>query len=460
MARIDLEEAERRIWSDPVVQRVANEASRRGLKVYLVGGAVRDHILGRPHKDYDFVLERLCASFLKSLGTHFETRYFPLGREEKVYRIVKEDKVLDFTPMVGKDIMEDLLRRDFTINAIAYCPQQRKFYSHPRSLEDLRKGLLSPLSPQALEDDPLRILRGFRYMATLGFEMVQGLKLLIEEKKGLLREVAPERILMEMDEILLSSRPGRALRAMAETGVLEVVLPELSPLRDVPPGTPRERDAFYHSLSVCSLALEEIRERDRIPLPEGVSLGPEDLLVLGYGALLHDLGKADALSFDEKGRPRFHGHESLSAAKAQGIMERYPFSRDRKKRVLRLISNHMRPLNLLKTGATERALRRLAFEMGDDLPLLMTLAFADTEEKGEDPSGLLSLARRALEVMRRIKEAEAAPLIRGRDLLEMGFTPGPHLGEILRRVKDLQIEGSLKNREEALQYVKKTYQIS
>lgn len=451
---MDLREAERRIWQDPVVQRVIQEASRRGLRVYLVGGAVRDHILGRPHRDYDFVLEKVCPSFLNALGAFFEARYFPLGKGERVYRIVKGDKVLDFSPMAGADIVEDLRRRDFTINAIAYCPQERKFYSHPRSLEDLQRGLITPLSPKALDDDPLRILRGFRYMATLGFEMAEGLRELVREKASSLLRVAPERILMEMDEILLARGTRRALEAMAETGVLEVLFPELRPLRGVPQGH-GPHDAFHHTLRVCCLALEKAKGQG----PWGLSGDQEDVLVLGYAALFHDLGKGETMSLDGEGKVHFYGHESVSVEKARGIMERYPFSNARRERVLRLVANHMRPLGLLQAGATERALRRLSSAVAEDLPLLLTLALAETEEKGEDPAPLFALAQRLFEVRGREKAAEESPLIRGRDLLEMGLEPGPLIGEILRRVRDLQVEGKLRTREEALEFVRRTYQI-
>lgn len=452
---MDLREAEKRIWQDPVVQRVIQEASRRGVKVYLVGGAVRDHILGRPHKDYDFVLEKVCPSFLKALGAFFETRYFPLGKGERVYRIVKGDKVLDFSPMVGADIIEDLRRRDFTINAIAYCPQERKFYSHPRSLEDLRRRLIIPLSPKALDDDPLRILRGFRYMATLGFEMAEGLWGLLREKGPSLLRVAPERILMEMDEILLAPGTRRALEAMGETGVLEVLFPELSPLRGVLHGRSHE-DVFHHTLRVCCIALEKAKGQ---VLPLGLSPGEEEVLVLGYAALWHDLGKGETMTLDGEGKVHFYGHESLSEEKARCIMERYPFSNERKRRVLRLVANHMRPLSLLRTGATERALRRLSSIMAEDLPLLLTLTLAEGEEKGEDPSPLLDLVRRLSEVRERERAAWESPLIKGKDLLEMGLEPGPLVGEILRRVRELQVEGKLRTKEEALEFVEQVYQI-
>ncbi len=453
---IDLRRAESRILEDPVVQLVSGEASKRGLKVYLVGGAVRDHILGRPHKDYDFVLDKFCASFLKALGAFFKTTYFPMGKGERVYRLVKDEKILDFSLLSGNDITEDLRRRDFTINAIAYCPRERKFFCHPRSLEDLRKGRIVLLSPRALLDDPLRILRAFRYMATLGFEMDGDLYREIERKGELLLTVAGERILMELDEIFLSPDPSRALWTMARSGILEVLFPEMSPLKGLQQGTHHRRDAFSHCIAVTVLALRMAKAKDPLPFPED----HQDLLVLAYSCLFHDLGKPETLTIDESGNIHFYGHQTVSRKKAQHIMARYPFPNQLKQRVLRVIENHMRPLSLIKGNPSERALRRLVHDLGRDINPLLILALAEAQDKGkeEDWRLYLELSLKVLQLMEREELVKPPPLLSGRDLLQMGFRPGPRIGEILKAVRELQVDGEIRTREEALEFVRRNYQ--
>lgn len=452
---MNLKEAERRILDDPIVRLVTEEASKHKVRLYLVGGAVRDHILGRPHRDYDFIIEGNPHPLLRSLGVFFETKYFPLGRKEKIYRLVKGGKVLDFSILSGKDIMEDLSRRDFTINAIAYSPQYRKFYSHPESFKHLSEKKLVLLSSRAIVEDPLRMLRAFRYKATLNFELSEELKEEILQKRELLKTVSPERILMEMEEILLGENASQALLMMADLYVLDVIFPEMENLRNLQQGENHLRDAFEHSVWVTIWALKLAKENKVIPF----SQDPKDLLVIGWSALFHDLGKPETKTIDEKGKAHFYGHESISKIKAEKIMERYPFPSDIKKRILSIIANHMRPLQLIKTNFSEKSLRRLAHEMGEDIKPLLILSIAETEEKEkkEEKKLLLELSRKILELVEKESIIHPPRLLTGKDLLQMGFQPGKYMGQILKEIMQLQIEGVIKNREEAIEYVKKNY---
>lgn len=454
MERLDLKEAERRILQDSLISRVFEEAERRGLRLYLVGGAVRDFLIGRQPKDYDFVLEAFCSSFLKRLRDLFRTSYFPLGKgkEERVFRLVKDGKVLDFTLLANRTLQEDLLRRDFTINAMAYSPAHRRFYVPQRALEDLRAGRIEPLSSKALVDDPLRMLRALRYCSTLGFSLSQRAEEGIRRNRGLLKGVAGERVLMEMEEILLSPAPERALRPMAAWGILEVLFPEMAPLRGLDQGDHHQRDVLEHSAEVAIKALEIARGKGPfLPNPE-----KGDLLVLGYCGLFHDLGKAATKEVDTDGKVHFYGHEKASRELASRIMKRYPFPTSLRDRVLRLVEAHMRPLTLIRGAPTDRALRRLINHMGEDIELLLVFGLAEIEEKGkgDELKAYEGLCRRILRLLQEEDVIDPPPLLGGRDLLAMGFSPGPRMGEILRQIRRLQIEGELKTREEAESYVR------
>jgi len=455
---LDLREAEGRILSDPIIGRVFKEASERGVRIYLVGGAVRDFLLGREPKDYDFILEDFCPSFLRRLGDTMRTTYFPLGkgRGERVFRLVKDGKVLDFTLMAGRSLQEDLLRRDFTINAIAYSPQQRRFYAPQRALEDLKAGRIDLLSPKALLNDPLRILRALRYCSTIGFSITKRAEEEIKRQKDLLKKVAKERILMELDEIISSASPERALRPLASWGLLEVLFPEMEPLKGLEQGEYHQRDAFLHSVEVAIKALEIARKDDLIPFtPQR-----EDYLVLGYTGLFHDLGKPATRKVDQDGRVHFYGHPKVSKELALRIMKRYPFPSAVRERVLRLVENHMRPLTLTTGNPTDRALRRLIHEMGEDIKPLLIFGLAEIEEKGRgdgERGAYLGLCQRILDLMSKEDVIHPPPLLRGQDLLDMGFSPGPAIGEILREVRRLQIEGELRTKEDAINFVRERF---
>jgi len=452
---MNLKDAERRILEDPIVRLVTEEASKHKVRLYIVGGAVRDHILERPHRDYDFIIEGDPYPLLRSLGIFFETKYFPLGKGEKVYRLVKGGKVLDFSTLSGKDIMDDLSRRDFTINAIAYSLQHRKFYSHPESFKHLSEKKLVLLSGRAIFEDPLRILRAFRYKATMDFELSEELKDEIYQKRGLLKTVSPERILMEMEEILLGEETSQALLMMAELHVLDVVFPEMEALRNLQQGENHICDVFEHSIRVTILALKLAKEGKIIPF----SQNPKDLLVIGWSALFHDLGKPETKAIDEEGKVHFYGHEAVSKVKAEKIMNRYPFPNDIKKRILLVIANHMRPLQLIKTNFSEKSLRKLSHDMEDDIKSLLILSLAETEEKGkeEEKTLLLELSRKILDLVERESIIHPPRLLTGKDLIQMGFQPGKNMGEILKEITQLQVEGIIKNKEEAIEYVKKNY---
>ena len=453
----DLKGVESRILKDPIIARTFQEARQKGVKLYLVGGAIRDFLLDKTPRDYDFVLEDFCPSFLKQLGAIFQTSYFPMGKGkgERVFRLVKDGKTLDFTLMVGR-MEEDLLRRDFTVNAIAYSPTERKFYAPQKALEDLRSRKIELLSPKAILDDPLRILRALRYSATLGFDLSSGTIEEIKKRRELLCEVAPERILMELDDILLSEAPERALRPMAQWGLLVELFPEMAPLCGLQQGDHHRQDAFEHSVEVTIKALEIARRGAPFPF----SLAEDDRLVLAYGALFHDLGKPATMEVDDEGRVHFYGHPKVSRELAARIMKRYPFPNRLRERVLKLVENHMRPLTLTRGEPTERALRRLVNHMGDDTRTLLVLGLAELEAKdrGDEEIGpYWRLCERILDLMEREDVIAPPPLLRGRDLLEMGYSPGPRLGEILREVRRRQIEGELKTKEEALKFVAEHY---
>jgi poly(A) polymerase len=454
----DLSEVERRILADPIIQQVREIARRKAVSLYLVGGAIRDIILDRGVRDYDFVVEAKEIPFLDQLGAILEASVFPMGkgRGERVYRLVKGERVIDFAVMEGDDIEQDLKRRDFTINAIAYSFEERRFFTTSQAMEDVRAGRIDVVSPQALQADPLRMLRAVRYRCTLpGFALTDGLKETIKRYKELLTEVAPERIRAELDEIILSPFPAEGLGLMHELGLLTLVFPELTHLADLPQGRHHRTDVLSHTIEVVGAVDTLIREKQ----PFSFQPLRSDRLILGYAALFHDLGKPATKSIDEGGEIHFYGHPEQSSLLAQEIMRRLKFPNRVRNGVIPLVENHMRILTLAQGEPSDKALRRLINAMGEGISLLLVLGLAETGSKeGEDEGKRFKdLCQRIWDLYEEEDLIAPEPFLMGRDLLAMGHSPGPRLGEILNEVRRRQIAGELKDREEALRFVQEAY---
>jgi len=457
---IDLSGVEKRIVTDPIIQQVRDFARHKGLPIYLVGGAIRDILLEREIKDYDFVVKEMTTAFLDQLGDLLEASVFPMGkgRHEGVYRLVKGEHTIDFAVMEGDTIDQDLTRRDFTINAIAYSFTEKRFSAPPQAVEDLKAGRIDLVSPQALQADPLRMLRAVRYRCTLpGFDLSEPLKEGITRHQELISDVAPERIRAELDQIILSPVPAHGVQLMHDLGLLIRVVPELAPLEGLPQGRRHITDALSHTIEVVGEVNRLVSEGHPFPFQPT----DQDRLILGYAALFHDLGKPATQSIDERGEVHFYGHPQESSLLAEGIMRRLKFPNRVRDGILLVVENHMRILTLARGDPKDSALRRLINTMGEEIRLLLILGLAETGSKGngdeDEQARFMALCQRLWDLYEREDLIAPEPLLRGRDLLALGHAPGPRMGEILEEVKKRQIAGELRNKEEALQFVKKGY---
>jgi poly(A) polymerase len=425
----DFSEAEQKILDDPIIQQVVELARQKAASLYLVGGTIRDILLDRGVRDYDFVVEAKEIAFLDQLGGLLEASLFPMGkgRRERIYRLVKGERIIDFAVMEGDDIGQDLRRRDFTINAIAYSFAEGRFFTTPQATEDLKAGRIDVVSPQALQADPLRMLRAIRYRCTLpGFDLTGRLKGQIKRYKELLNEIAPERIRSELDEIILSPLPAEGLELMHELRLLTLVFPEVAPLEELPQGRHHFTDALSHTIEVVGAVDTLVTEGPPFPFQPSRA----DRLILGYAALFHDLGKPATKSINRV-----------------------------RNGVIPLVENHMRILTLAQGEPSDKALRRLINAMGEGIRLLLVLGLAETGSKeGEDEGKrFMDLCQRIWDLYEEEDLIAPQPLLMGRDLLGLGHSPGPRLGEILNEVRRRQIAGELKDREEALQFVQEAY---
>ncbi len=453
------------IRRDPTLSKLSRLAREKKIPLFLVGGYLRDLLLGIERKDYDFALPKEASPSIKIIEETLGLRFFKVGKEETntvTFRTIKKGLSVDIAFLQGETVEEDLKRRDFTINAMAFSLRDETFHSVEGSLEDLGKRLIRAVSDHSIDQDPLRMLRAIRYHCTLeGFIIDQDLIREISLKKEQIRKTPGERIKTELDQILLSSSVVTGMKSLYESTLLLTLFPEFEGLENLGQGGYHHLNVLPHLLLVIEKmdsALEWVTSR-----ANWISLTDEDRLALYYAALFHDIGKQDTYSEDEKGKVHFYFHESHSCQRAEGIMERLKFSNQLKHRILRLVQYHMRILNL--PGETkEGALKRLVNQMGEETPLLVLHTLADKEAS----RGILSIQidevveGHCLRILKLFGEKDIVhppPLINGHDVMALGHSPGPKVGQILHFIRQKQVEGEIKNRDEALRMLKEEFAI-
>jgi putative nucleotidyltransferase with HDIG domain len=460
---MDLNRLREDIHKDPILSKLSRLANEKRIPLFLVGGYLRDLLLGSPAKDYDFVLPKDTPLFVETIEEALHLRFFKVGKEEMnttTYRIMKESMSIDLTFLQGETIEEDLRRRDFTVNAVAFSLKDETFHWVEGALEDFGKKLIRSVSNRSIDQDPLRMLRAIRYVCTLdGFVTDKELKEEISLKKEKIVSLPGERIKTELDQIFLSPQPAIGMKSLYEFDILLTLFPEFKGLETLGQNQHHHLDVLFHTL----LIVEKISWASGWVARNHQEIFPsqEDWLSLYYGALFHDIGKQDTYSKDEEGKVHFYHHESFSVRAAERIMERLRFSNFLMNKILHLVKNHMRILNL-SWETKETALKRLVHQIGDETPLLVLLTLADKEAS----RGILSMQNdevvenhclRILELFKEKDIVHPMPFITGHDVMALGYSSGPRVGQILNFIRQKQVEGEIKNREDALKVLKERF---
>jgi tRNA nucleotidyltransferase/poly(A) polymerase len=417
-------------------------------RIYLVGGAIRELALGQAPKDYDLALEQ--AEDMARLEALFQAKGFLLGKKPvQTHRIVGADRAFDLTLLHG-GILEDLARRDFTMNAVGYDTASGDIFDPFGGLEDIGRGLIRYPGSESLKEDPLRMLKAVRHLSALpGFSIDSDLMMAISEQKDLIRLTAAERIKYELDLIMLSRDPYKGIVALRNTGLLFTLFPELSALEQMDREKAFELETLGHTIE----GFKHLEKAKAL-----YTFKEEDVHNAAYGLLFHDLGKAYTFSYDEtKKRVHFFYHEKQSKELAGSIMERLRFSSHEIRIISTLIEHHMRVFLISHEGATDKAIRRLVYKMGDHTPALLLLTLLDMygSSNGEENETTMHVRQRCTEALSAYEEWRKEPLPRlvsGYDLLVMGFPEGPRVGKILDAIREKQISGEITEKTEALEY--------
>ncbi len=433
---------------------LCRQAVAAGRELYLVGGSVRDLLLQRSLADLDFAcrprdLEFWTTAMAELLAGHF----FTMGKEELITRrLVRENLVVDLTPLAGATILQDLEHRDFTCNAMACGLHDHSFLDPFAGRQALEQRQIICVSHQNLLQDPLRVLRAARFALELDCSLPPDTGRAMAAAGSRLATVAGERIGIELGHIMNHPRAHHGLRLLLDNQALLPLFPPLGALAGLVQNEYHHLDVLQHTL----LTLEKLDALLAAAPPADIDLQPEDRAVTRWAALFHDLGKAMTRSVDpETGRVHFYGHERFSAHLAGELLAPLGLGKQFTRRVVTLIEQHLAPLLLTFGEPRPKALRKLVFALGDDLPLLLLLAQADTEAAGGRDFArrrreMKTIREKLLEIYSQERASFIRPLVNGKDLLALGLAPGPAIGRIIRTIHQLQIDGECRDREEAL----------
>lgn len=431
---------------------------------YLVGGAVRDILARRIPDDFDFTVRDNPKKFAMALGENTGCPVIKLGKPGLIlYRIVSPMGVFDVSPMVGLNIHEDLANRDFTINAMALSVDSGDLIDPFHGLEDLIGKKIRMVSERSFVNDPIRLLRAFRFSALLSFTLDRQTEQSIVAHRDLVAQSAGERVHTEIKKIFATKNAFKTLTAMAENGLLFTLFPELAPLKSCDQNRHHDFDVLDHTLLV--LKNIEILLTDFPPFSD-MFTRQHHWPMLKYAALYHDTGKPRCRS-EKNDQIHFYGHETESAALFLSMADRLKFSNDEKKHGQTVIQNHLRPLflfdNFRANRLSARSKTRLYMDCGQFTPDVLLHGLADSLSKrnDEDPDTkqlFMGFVREVAKdyATRHLPALDQSKLITGGDLIsEYGLTPSPQFRAILTRVEEARLAGLISTRDEAGDLVKK-----
>ncbi|HTZ44726.1 MAG TPA: CCA tRNA nucleotidyltransferase [Jatrophihabitans sp.] len=445
----------------PVASRLGDAFQAAGHQLYLVGGPVRDALMGRPVHDLDFTTDarpEQVLALLDGLASATWTTGIAFGTvgaqvrgepcEITTFRADRYDRV-SRNPEVafGSSVAEDLLRRDFTMNAMAVSVADRTFVDPYGGLADLARGVLrTPATPaESFTDDPLRMLRAARFVSQLGVSVAPDVRAAMAELAGEIDRITAERVQAELNKLLLGAHPRRGLELLVDTGLADRVLPELPALRMAADEHGQHKDVYAHTLQVLDQAI-------------GLEDGEPDL-VLRWAALLHDVGKPDTRRFVDSPGGRqvtFHHHEVVGARLAKARLKALKFPKDLTDDIVRLVFLHLRFYGYGRGEWTDSAVRRYVTDAGPLLSRLHKLVRSDSTTRNQRKAAALAATyddlERRIERLREQEELDAIrPDLDGTEIMAiLGIGPGPAVGRAYKHLLALRMERGPLSHEDAV----------
>lgn len=458
-----------KIKKDKVVKLLQKHAD--GAHIYLVGGTVRDFYLGQKNFDKDIVVVNKDAKkFAQNLAKSIDATFIELDDENKIYRLVLKDKknCIDIANPLGANIEEDLKRRDLTINSVALNLNTFEILDVTGGMADLKAKKLRHISEQNFIDDPLRLLRVFRFQATLGFRLDEDLVNIVKKHAEKINKPSIERVNYELLKLFSGKYTVNALKAMDKAGLLKEILPIAHELKKVPPNLHHHLNLFMHSIETVK-QIQEIYEisdeKVRGHLEKSDFGGASRLAHLKFAGFLHDIGKPVTWTIEEEtGRHRFIKHDDIGAKMGVNVLKGLKLSKKQIDYISKMIKYHIYPSHVVTNPeANEKSYMRFIRKMADESVDVIILAMADrlsargveiTDEIVKQNIGnLQSLLDFYLEIKEDLKPLPK--LLSGEEIMQiLNLKPSPELGKIVNSLKEAQLSGDVNTKEEALKFIK------
>lgn len=438
-------------------------------EIYLVGGSVRDYLMGIESHDRDIiVMDEDAKNFSLKLQKLFDATFVPLDEENKIYRLVMSDKInyIDITNPVGGTIEKDLMRRDLTINAIAVNINSGEVVDISGGVTDIKNKCIHCVNEQNFVDDPLRLLRVYRFQSLYNFSIAPETLSAICKYVELIKKPAFERINYEVLRLFSGRYAHVALENMNKTWLLEEIFPFVKELKQVPPNSHHHLDLLHHSIEtvkqiqeIYDNAQDEVKEHlDRVDFG-----GFSRLAHLKFAGFIHDIGKFSTWTIEEGGRHRFIGHDDVGSKLAGAMLKKMHFSNKQVDYLTKMIKFHIYPSQLMSSPQiTEKIMMRFVRKMDANSIDNIILAMADrlsargpeiTDEVVEHNINLLTtLMKFYLDVRETLKPLPI--FLTGNDVMEiLNIKPSPKLGKIMNSLHEAQLNGDVQTREQAVEFV-------
>ena len=458
-----------KIKNHPVIQKISPYVDD---ETYIVGGFLRDILFNKDSSDIDLAVKSCTAEKLaKYIADRIPGYFVTLDKINHIYRVVFENKkdYVDIAGIEGENIYEDLARRDFSMNALALNIKSMQLTDPYGGVESIKNKEINAISEKNMLDDPVRLLRAFRFQSTLGFTMEKNLKQITEKHAGLLKQTAAERINNELVKLFSGKFCVDTLKDMDRCGMLELIFPEVKEIKKIPPNSHHHLCLLEHCYAVVNYVqdfYENGNNEIKAHFNEIIFGANPRIAYLKLAAFLHDIGKPATWEIEEgTGRHRFIKHDDVGAKIVEKPLRDLKFSNKQISYIQKIIKYHLYPANVAMIEENnEKAVMRFFRKIGDEVTDLIAIAYGDrlaargeaiTDEMVEhNINGLKHLMKKYMDTKNNLSPLEK--LLDGYEIMKiLEIKPSAKLGEIVDALKEAQMASEVVTKEEAVEFVKK-----